>query len=507
MVLIYDWISFLFGKRITLLFRGYVKVLYFMNSKSYQCCIIGAGPAGLGAALELSKHGIRDLIIIDKHKIPGGLARTETFGGVRFDIGPHRFFTKNHEVNALWHDTMGRDFIPVDRLTRIYYKSRYFSYPINVFDTLSKLGPFEALHALVSFVSARIVNQSIPTNFEEWIIHKFGRKLYNSFFKTYTEKVWGIPCRQISPEWAAQRIKNLDIIEVIKKAIMPNTATNIKTLIEQFDFPILGAGQMYERMCEKISSQGAVFMMSCKVIAINRRGSFITSVDVKRSDDTHERISASQFFSSIPLTHFFQMLDPPESDLIKRAAESLYFRDHITVNLAVDSDFLFPDQWIYIHSPDVRMARLANYNNFSRKMVGKKNVSALSVEYFVFKTDDLWNETDDNLKSLAINELSQMKLLKASAVRNAWVVRETECYPTYFIGFQHPYCILQSRVDQFANLFSIGRGGMYKYNNQDHSIFSGILAARNYLKLPGSPFNLWNINIDAEYLENAERTS
>ncbi len=476
-----------------------------MISRSYQCCILGAGPAGLGAALELTKNGIRNVVIIDRNRTAGGLSRTEIFDDVRFDLGPHRFFTKNAEINKLWHDILGSDFRPVDRLTRIYYKNKYFNYPIKAFDALSKLGPFQALQALFSFAHAQIGEQREPDNFEAWITQKFGRKLYETFFKTYTEKVWGIPCHQIGAEWAAQRIKDLDLFQVIKKALSPGSSKKIKTLVEQFDFPVLGAGQMYERMCDQVMEKGVTVMMNSRVLSFNRQDTNIESIEVINNDGNRERISAEYFFTSIPITLFFEMMDPPESDDILKSVNALYFRDHITVNLLVDGDDLFPDQWIYIHTPDVKTARVANYNNFSKQMTSRKNKSALSAEYFVFQNEDLWKETDDNLKVFAIEELAYLKLLHKSSVENSWIVRETETYPTYYIGFQEHYENLKSRLDQFQNLQPIGRGGMYKYNNQDHSILSGILAARNYLKFPGTPYNLWSINIDAEYHESAAR--
>lgn len=476
-----------------------------MNTKSCECCILGAGPAGFGAALELVKNGVTDILIVDRNKVVGGLARTERFGGARFDVGPHRFFTKNSEINKLWHDTLGADFRPVDRLTRIYYNNKYFNYPIKGFDVVAKLGPIEAMHAIFSFASARIRKKVEPTNLEEWITQRFGRKLYETFFKTYTEKVWGIPCNRIGAEWAAQRIKGLDIIQVIKKSLFGGSSKKIKTLVEHFDYPLLGAGQMYEVMCDKVASNGVELLLNSRVISFNRQDNVVISIDVIGPNREVTRITANQFFNSIPITHFFKMLNPQEPDPIQQAADALYYREHITVNLLVDGDDVFPEQWIYIHSDDVRMVRVANYNNFSKAMVGINNKTALSVEYFVFQDEELWKESDELLKALAIDELDYLGLVKESAVENAWVVRETESYPVYYIGFQEPYNLLKSRLDHFTNLYPIGRGGMYKYNNQDHSTMSGILAARNYLKLSGTPFNLWDINIDAEYHESAKK--
>ncbi|MCP4694238.1 MAG: NAD(P)-binding protein [Desulfobacterales bacterium] len=476
-----------------------------MKTKSYECCVLGGGPAGLAAALELTGNGVTNILVIDRNENVGGLSRTEVYDGSRFDIGPHRFFSKSPEINNLWRDTLGSDFKPVDRTTRICYKNAYFNYPIKLLDVLTKMGPGESFQAMLSFVAAKLNKKREAVTFEDWITDKFGRKLFETFFKTYTEKVWGIPCNQIGAEWAAQRIKGLDVIEVLRNALFGMGRRQVKTLVEQFDYPVNGAGQMYEAMCDKVAARGADIMLNTRVVGINQKDDAVESIDVAHSDGQRERITANRFFSSIPLTHVFDMLSPAEPDSISRAVEALYYRDHITVNLLVEGADLFPDQWIYIHSPEVQTARLANYNNFSRRMAGSENKTGLSVEYFVFQHEDLWKQPDEALKILAVEELERLKLLKKSAVEKAWVVRETECYPTYYLGFQEHYDLLKSRLGRFTNLVQIGRGGLYKYNNQDHSIMSGLLAARNYLKLPGSPYNLWEINVDAEYHESAER--
>ncbi|MBF0591936.1 MAG: NAD(P)-binding protein [Nitrospirae bacterium] len=493
-----------------------------MNSKSYECCIIGAGPSGLGVAVELSRHGVNDVLIIDKSNIVGGLSRTEIYDGARFDVGPHRFFTKNQEVNTLWHDTLGADFRPVERITRIHYKDKFFNYPIKALDVLSKIGFMESALALASFAAARFRSSGQSETFEDWITQKFGRKLYETFFKTYTEKVWGIPCNQISAQWAAQRIKGLDVLEVVKNALFSGSRNAPKTLVEQFDYPLLGAGQMYEAMCDGVVERGVEVLLGTRVVSFNRSQDVIDSIDViteeswgttaeKKSWGTtaeksqRHRISARHFFSSAALTHFFRLLDPKDDALDDAAVDALYYRDHITVNVLVDNAAIFPDQWVYIHSPDVQVARIANYNNFSPEMVRDKKMTALSVEYFVFQHEDLWRQSDDSIKELAADELQYLGLIKKERVVNSWVVRETEAYPTYYINFEGAYDVVKARTDRYVNFSPVGRGGLYKYNNQDHSILSGILAARNYLSLPGTPYRIWDINIDAQYHEDAKR--
>lgn len=472
-----------------------------MELKKYECCIIGAGPAGLSAALELVKHGKKNIIIVDKNHLVGGLARTEERDGVRFDVGPHRFFTHNKEVNNLWKELLGKDFIPVSRLTRIYYKGKYFLYPIKATDAFFKMGLLEAAHAFFSFMATKFNKQKEAHTFEEWITQKFGKKLYNTFFKTYTEKVWGIPCNEIGAEWASQRIKGLDIIEVIKKAFSFGDKNGPKSLVEQFDYPIYGAGQMYEKMAEIVKKAGGEIYLTTKVNRFNRNGSHIESIEVEDQSGKVFHVKADHYFNSAPLTHFYKLLKPTLGNDVDVAVNALYYREHITVDLLVKGDNLFPDQWIYVHSPDVKMARLANYNNFSKAMVGQAGKSAISVEYFTFQHEDLWKMKDDDLIKLAIKELEFTGLIPKESFEKGWVVRETESYPTYYMGYKGHYELLQKEANAFDNLSPIGRGGLYKYNNQDHSIYSGLLAARNYLKLNKTPYDIWSVNIDSEYIE------
>ncbi len=315
-----------------------------------------------------------------------------------------------------------------------------------------------------------------------------------------------MPCSQIKAEWAAQRIKGLDAFEIMRKMLVGNNGRRVKTLVEEFDYPLLGAGQMYEALGNTITSRGATVMLATKVEGFNRKEEYIESVDMAGPDGSKLRVYADQFFSSIPLTHLFSMLKSPGTDLSTTGyADMLRYRDHITVHILIDGEDVFPDQWIYIHSPDVRMARLANYNNFSNRMAGNSKKTAVSAEYFVYKDEPLWKMPDSLLGELAIKELNSMGVIEKGRARWVAIVRESEVYPSYYMGFEEPYRILKAKVDTLRNLYSIGRAGMYKYNNQDHSLLSGILAARNYLRLPGTPYVLWDINVDEEFHESAER--
>lgn len=466
--------------------------------------VIGAGPAGLGCAYELTKAGRKThrVRIIEKNSLIGGLSRTHEYKGFFFDVGPHRFFTKNKEVMVLWQELLGKEFIEVPRLTRILYKNKLFRYPVQLKDVVLNLGPVETTHCLLSYFSAKAFwRGKEPSTFEEWITKNFGRKLYETFFKTYTEKVWGIPCREIGAEWAAQRIKNLNIVEVVKKAIFGEKASNAKSLVERFHYPVNGAGQMYEKMAAKAKSRGANIEVNATVTRVFHGGGKIVGVEYEQG--RKKKVGVDYLFSSMPLTEFIKKLEPKAPKDILRAVDMLYYRDHLTVNLIIQGK-LFPDNWIYVHAPEVKMARVANYNNFSGRMAGKKRMTAISVEYFVFQNEDLWKMPDSDLQKLAVDELLKTGLIQnKKAVKDGFVIRETESYPTYYMGHKRHFEKIKKFVSKFKNLQLIGRGGMYKYNNMDHSIYTGMLAARNIVA-GKRLYDTWSVNEDAEYLESTK---
>ncbi len=476
-----------------------------MRTLTARICILGSGPAGLGAAYELKKLGENNVVIIDRNHLPGGLARTEVLDGNRFDIGPHRFFTSNKEVNHLWHKTLGNDFRPVQRLTRIYYSGKLFKYPINAIEAITKLRPVESLHALISYSYACMTRDPKKAlNFEEWVTAQFGEKLYETFFKIYTEKVWGIPCREIVAEWAAQRIKGLNLSALIKNAFGIQKQ-NIKTLVDEFDYPTNGSGMMYERILESLLDSGQSFLNYHTVTNINTKDNKIDSIQAISNDGIQTEIYFQHLITGIPVTKFINMIYPSFDNEIIQATETLYYRDHITINLVVDAPDLFHDQWIYVHSPDVKMARVANYNNFSNKMPAKKGTSLLSVEYFVFANDHLWKMADDDLIAFAVDELTLLHLIPKGSALQGWVVRETETYPTYYLGYRSSFLKIRSAIDTLENCMPVGRGGLYRYNNMDHAIYTGMLATRNILSNNRNRYDLWRVNIDAQYLEGAER--
>ena len=473
---------------------------------SCKYCILGAGPAGLSAALELTRLGEIDITIVDKNNKVGGLSRTEDFAEALFDLGPHRFFTKNDEIDKLWHETLGNDFRPVRRQTRILYDNKLFDYPLNVKNALTNFGIIEAAHSAVSFAHAKARrSRTVPDTFEDWVIERFGGKLYRTFFKTYTEKVWGMPCREISADWASQRIKGLDLAAVLKKALpMPRSETP-KTLVDEFDFPRLGAGMMYQRFAEQAEARGASILLGATVVAIDRMDERIKGIEIQGVDGERTRIEAEHYLSSVPITHLVKMTKPVFDDDVLQACDELYFRDHISVNIVVEGPSAFPDQWIYVHSQDITAARFADFRNFSTDMTHGRDVHLLGMEYFTFKGDNLWTRSDAELAELAIDELESIGFLRRARVTASTVIRETECYPVYYIGYDRQFAPVKNAVDSLTNLTPIGRGGMYKYNNMDHSIFTGLLAARNLAGATGRPYDLWRVNIDSEYHESARR--
>ncbi|OQA06341.1 MAG: UDP-galactopyranose mutase precursor [bacterium ADurb.Bin374] len=474
------------------------------SQRSTEIAILGAGPAGLAAALELARHGRDDLLLLDRHAIPGGLSRTEIFEGNRFDVGPHRFFTASREINALWHELLGDEFLPVQRLTRIFYKKKLFRYPLEAVDALRNLGLRESVTSMLSYAASQLQGaKGEAKTFEEWVSGRFGTKLYETFFKTYTEKVWGIPCREIGAEWASQRIKGIDLKTVVTNALFKHRV-QAKTLVDEFDYPSLGAGMMYERMWERASGAGRELLLNTEVTRIHRDGMRVTEIEARAADGSTLLVRPGHVFSGIPLTLMLGMLEPAVPEDVRRAIDTLYYRDHITVNIVAEGANLFPDQWIYVHAPEVRMARMANFNNFSPRMAARPGTSVISIEYFAFRGDDLWSRPDDELKALAASELAMMNLLRPEQILGSFVTRETESYPTYFLGFQEAYAKVKAFAAGLENLSCVGRAGLYKYNNMDHSIATGLTAARKFVGVAPEA-DVWSLNTDEEYQENASR--
>ncbi len=469
--------------------------------KATKVVIIGAGPAGLGCAYELveNRQG-RDVLVLEKNDSVGGLSRTINYKGNYFDVGPHRFYTKNNEVLSLWKKIGGKDLITDSRLTRIYYNNKFFLYPVQFKDVILKLGLKENFLCGVSFLQAKIMLRKLePKTFEEWITKNFGSKLYRMFFKTYTEKVWGIPCKKIGASWATQRIKNMSFLEAFKTSVLGQRSRKAKSLVDHFYYPNLGSGQMYRKLAGDISRAGGQISLTSKVTKLIRKNKTIVAVEYNQNGKMMS-IPVSHLFSSMPLTELVSLLSPKADPQILKAAQKLYFHDHITVNLIIKQKNIFLDNWIYIHASEVEMARIANFGNFSAKMVQNKNHSAVCAEYFVFQNEKLWKLSDKEIIDLASAELEKIGLVSREDISEGFVARETESYPTYYLGYEKYYEKIKNYVNGFTNLQAIGRGGMYKYNNMDHSIYSGMLGARNLIS-GKKQYDLWSINEDAEYLE------
>jgi protoporphyrinogen oxidase len=469
-----------------------------VNSENHPVVVIGGGPAGLTAAYELVKHKMHPLVLEADDKV-GGIARTEIYKGYRFDIGGHRFFTKVKEVEQLWHEILGEQFIKVPRMSRIYYRDKFFDYPLSIFNTLSNLGVITSLLMVLSYLKEKIKaiwRTPDPQTFEEWVTYSFGERLYKTFFKTYTEKVWGIPCNQIQAEWAKQRIKGMSLKVAVMNSLFGKT--DAKSLIKEFDYPILGPGMMWERCQELIDDKGGEVRLNSKVLRVEREGSHITKVISQKDGETSE-ITGDYFVSSMPVTTLMRCLDPAPPEEIMEAANSLSYRDFLIVSLIVDAEDLFADNWIYIHSPEVKVGRIQNFKNWSPKMVPDPTKTCLGMEYFCSEGDEIWAMADSELIDLATRELDKLGLVSASKVEDGTVIRQKKAYPVYDRGYYGHLETIRNYIETFENLQTVGRNGMHRYNNQDHSMLTGLLAAKNIL---GQEHDLWKVNTERSYHED-----
>lgn len=470
-----------------------------------ETCVIGAGPAGLVAAYELSKAQ-RSVMVIEKDRNHvGGLSRTVEYKGFRFDIGGHRFFSKNRLVEDLWTEILGERMLVRKRLSRIYYRGKLFRYPLEVGDVLRKLGPREASSCVLSYALAKRIPADRIFTFEEWVTSAFGRRLYEIFFKTYTEKVWGMPCSQISADWAAQRIRGFSMRELIANAFSlgaRNSAPIIKTLIDSFRYPRLGPGEMWDTLAEILRGRAVPIHMGEQVKKITRGQLGAASVVIQGATGTGV-YNASQFISTMPIRELISALDPPAPAEVQDAAARLQYRDFLMVVLILERAHLFPDQWIYIHDPDVLVGRIQNFGNWSPDMVPDQRHTVLGLEYFCFDSDSLWQNSDEQLIALAFGELSRLELAQGARLVEGVVVRQRAAYPIYDNDYRARVTVVRDFVArELPNLQLVGRNGMHKYNNQDHAMMTGLMAARNVL---GESYDPWRVNSDALYLEEEGR--
>ena len=476
-----------------------------MPTHNHGVAVIGAGPAGLTAAYLLTKRGV-PVTVLEATDTVGGISQTVERDGWRFDIGGHRFFTKVREVEELWHELLRDDeFLLRPRLSRIASNGKFFDYPLKPVNALRNLGFIEAVRCVLSYLWVR-VRRPDDSSYEGWVASRFGWRLYRKFFKTYTEKVWGIDASDMPADWAAQRIKNLSLGGAVINALTPKrNQKDITSLIEEFQYPKYGPGMMWERARDLVvdSPLGAVVMRS-PVVTIHRDQRGATGVTTRDWGGTTSYADADHVISSMPLPELVRALDPPAPDYVRTAAAQLTHRDFLTVALVVPADAGFPDNWIYIHTPGVKVGRIQNFGSWSPFMV-KDGRTCLGLEYFVNEGDELWQMADEDLVRMATQELEQLGLVPASAVERGYAVRIPKAYPVYDADYRDNVETIRAWLDKAVpNVHPVGRNGMHKYNNQDHSMYTAMLTVENIL---GAEHDTWAVNVEEEYHEEASGTS
>jgi protoporphyrinogen oxidase len=469
-----------------------------VGSASIGTAILGGGPAGLTAAYVLARSR-RAGAVFEADGSVGGIAKTVEFNGYRFDLGGHRFFTKLRPIQRLWEEMLGDDFLTRPRLSRIYYRGKYFSYPITARDVVGRLGLLESTLCALSYLwSARHRNADAHT-FEEWVTSRFGKRLYDVFFRTYTEKVWGIPGSEIRSLWAAQRIKNFSLGKAIL-SILGLRQRNVTTLIEQFRYPRLGPGQMWERFAAHAEKAGIPVHLKQRCVALRHSEGRIDTIVVRSNGGTTEH-AVDSVLSSIPLKDLILSLEPAAPPEVQEAARRLRYRDLILVALMTSQADLFPDNWIYLHDPETRAGRVQNFGVWSEAMV-RPGTGCLGVEYFCFEGDDLWQMPDAEIVSLAKRELARIGLIDPEHVVDGVKVLVPKAYPMYDASYDDAVSTIRAYLGNFTNLQTCGRNGLHRYNNQDHSMWTAILATMNLVD--GTTNDVWDVNTEADYLEEGQ---
>jgi protoporphyrinogen oxidase len=473
-----------------------------LSPKKREVVVIGAGPAGLTAAYALTKRGA-PVTVLEADTVVGGISRTVERDGWRFDIGGHRFFTKVPVVEQLWHEILpDEEFLLRPRMSRIYYDGKFFDYPLRAMNALRNLGLLEAIRCVLSYAWARIHPPKDQTNYEGWLVARFGWRLYRHFFESYTEKVWGMPVSKMPADWAAQRIKNLSLASAIANAVLPKrNQKDITSLIEEFQYPMLGPGMMWERAHDLVTQRGGTVLFSSPVMRIEHAKGGATAV-VARGTDGEVVHPADHVISSMPLPELVLVMDPPAPAHVQDAARRLSHRDFLTVALVVPESDGFPDNWIYIHSPDVQVGRIQNFGSWSPFLV-KEGMTCLGLEYFVFEGDELWSTPDDELVKLGARELERLGLARADNVKTGYVVRMPKAYPVYDEGYKEAVDVLREWLGATVpNVHPVGRNGMHKYNNQDHSMLTALLSVENILD--GAGHEVWSVNVEEDYHEEQQ---
>ena len=455
--------------------------------------VLGGGPAGLTAGYLLAKRN-QPVIVFEAESQVGGIAKTEVRDGFRFDLGGHRFFTKSKEVNDLWHEVMREEFLLRPRMSRIYWNRKFLQYPLEGMDVVRKLGPVELTRALFSYLWAAVKPKGNEDDLESWVSNRFGKRLYELFFKSYTEKVWGVPCTELRAEWAAQRIKGLSFFSAAKAAFFGNRDNKIKSLISEFHYPRFGPGQMWETMADEIIAAGGEVRLNCPVTQLEAVDGRVVAVLAGG-----ERIECSEVISSLPLRLTVGITEPDAPAAVQDAARGLRYRDFLTVALVIDGEDLFPDNWIYIHEPGVRVGRIQNFRSWSPWMVPDPTKASVGLEYFCFQGDDLWDASDDALVALATKEIDKLGLADRAKVERGFVTRVPLAYPMYDADYAERVATIRGWLEGFSNLQQVGRNGLHRYNNSDHSMLTAIRAVENVLD--GTGHDLWAVNAESVYHE------
>ena len=458
--------------------------------------IIGAGPAGLTTAYQLAKEGVK-VDLYEASSSVGGLSKSIDMWNQRVDLGPHRFFSTDRKVNELWLEIVENKYSMIERLTRIYYDKKFFNYPLNLGNTLSNLGAIDAAKCLSSYLKEKVLPINQDGSFEDWVVHQFGRHLFNIFFKSYSEKLWGISCKELDADFASQRIKKLSLSEAIKNALLQGRGNKHKTLVDRFAYPHGGSGTVYELMAQKFIDLGGSLHLKQPVSYVDNASQ--DGIDLHF--DGGQVKNYDHVVSSMPLTLLVQRL-PNIPDEIVKHTNNLRFRNTILVYLKVDKSELFPDNWIYIHDPSLKLGRVTNFRNWSPTLYGNEESTILALEYWSYPHENLWQMSDQDLKHLGSKEIVQTGLVEESLISAGSVIRINRCYPVYDKGYKNHLKPIEEYLNTIENLTVIGRYGAFKYNNQDHSILMGILAAEKIAN--NSNHSLWEINTNYDtYQESA----
>lgn len=490
------------------------------NEKKISVVVIGAGPAGLTAAYLLRKRGIEVTVLEADPEYVGGISKTVKKDGFHFDIGGHRFFSKSREVEVFWTEILPHDMLDRPRSSRIYYRKKFFSYPLKAFQALFRLGVVESLLCVLSYLKARMLPRKNAVSFEEWVTNQFGARLFRIFFKTYTEKVWGMSCKEISADWAAQRIKGLSLFSAIKNALFARKAKSgdevIKTLIDSFRYPRKGPGMLWEACADRVRAMGGRIIMGQKAEALVWDEATAAWKILARAHDsigkTADRgyqtvVEGDYVISSAPIRELAQAIEPKLSEDTLRSAQSLGYRDFITVTLVLQGKELFGDNWVYIHDPSVKVGRIQNFKSWSPEMIPDPSYNCYGLEYFCFEGDGLWRTDDEDLIKLARAELAAIGLGQECAFIRGYVVRQPKAYPVYDGHYlEHVERIRGELEERFPTVHLVGRNGMHKYNNQDHAIMTAMLTVENIIA-GRRLYDVWKVNQDAEYHEEGERRS